>query len=122
MMRVRRLNRQQQAVNATDGGERDSQLAKLHAPAGRTKLISRLIAKSAAGMLVVMLLYAGAYAVTGTADNIGPKASKVYRHKWQSTLFWPAVQIDSAIRRQPIEIWTVSGEGQSDLRPFTPTP
>jgi hypothetical protein len=66
------------------------------------------------------MLYIGAYFVIGTTDDTHPTPSKEYRHRWQAILFGPAVQLESAIRRQQIEVWTDAEEYETGLRPFMP--
>lgn len=55
------------------------------------------------GVLALALLYAFSYILIATPDNSGTQEYRNFNHKWEAVLFGPAVKIESAIRRKPIE-------------------
>jgi hypothetical protein len=78
-------------MNEANGNERD-----------RTRRVSYPF-PLLAGVLALALLYAVSYILIATPDNDGTQKYRNFNHQWQAAIFGPAVKIESAIRREPIE-------------------
>jgi hypothetical protein len=69
---------------------------------GRLFFVFPLIA-----ILPFVLLYLWAYRTIGSRIT-GATEVQLYQHEWQARLFTPAVQVESIVRRKPIDIdWVV---------------
>src|SRR5262245_3273826 len=84
------------AMSEADENERCRPRRKSHPV---VSLLAGLIALT----LAMALLYALSYMLIATPDNDGNHEYRNFNHKWQAALFGPAVTIESAIKRRPIE-------------------